>query len=208
MSLFTKKKRCPKCGEKLPLDQFHKNKAKPDGLRVICKNCAKAYHQKYYKENAEKEKAYSRQWCQDNKEQLKARNKQWNEDNVERIRIRNKQYREEHPDKRREYKRTRRAKKKNAPGEFTEDQFERVKEMFNYCCAACGRHEDECGPLTRDHVRPLTPRPGEVAGTNDISNIQPLCFSCNSQKGNRYRDYRKKGFLKNIFQQRDLFGNE
>lgn len=41
-------------------------------------------------------------------------------------------------------------------------------------CANC--HEDR--PLTRDHIVPLS-----RGGTNDISNIQPLCGSCNSSKG-------------------------
>ena len=40
-------------------------------------------------------------------------------------------------------------------------------------------------PWVIDHIIPLNPRPGEPKGSNDLSNLQPLCSSCNSIKGNR-----------------------
>jgi len=36
-------KHCKKCGEDKPLDQFHKNKSKHDGLTTYCKECWKEY---------------------------------------------------------------------------------------------------------------------------------------------------------------------
>lgn len=41
-------KNCYKCGEDKPLDEFHKNKNKKDGLQNYCKACAKVRNRNYY----------------------------------------------------------------------------------------------------------------------------------------------------------------
>lgn len=46
-------KQCNHCRQWLTLDNFHKNKTKSDGLQYICKNCARIYRKKYYKNNRE-----------------------------------------------------------------------------------------------------------------------------------------------------------
>lgn len=69
----------------------------------------------------------------------------------------------------------RRARKKNAPGSFTHQQWLCLCDQFNNKCIRCLRDDL---PLTRDHVVPLS-----RGGTNFISNIQPLCHSCNLAKG-------------------------
>lgn len=71
----------------------------------------------------------------------------------------------------------RHARKLNALGTFTIREWEEKKKEFDYCCAICGTDEAK---LTKDHIIPLT-----KGGSNFISNIQPLCQSCNSRKGNR-----------------------
>jgi len=51
-------------------------------------------------------------------------------------------------------------------------------------CLCCGKNNVV---LSMDHVVPLS-----VDGKNLISNIQPLCVSCNSSKGVKVIDYRTK----------------
>lgn len=49
-------------------------------------------------------------------------------------------------------------------------------EILDYKCQYCGTRER----ITIDHIIPLT-----KGGTNHIDNLQPLCHSCNSSKGNK-----------------------
>ena len=54
-------------------------------------------------------------------------------------------------------------------------------------CPRCNRNwaDIECPPhlnsvITKDHINP-----NFVPGWDEIGNLQPMCFSCNSAKGNR-----------------------
>jgi len=48
-------KKCPRCKKNKELTEFHKNKAKKDGLQHVCKKCRKIYIRKHYLQN---KKAY------------------------------------------------------------------------------------------------------------------------------------------------------
>lgn len=41
-------KKCPCCGEILPVSEFYKDKFRPDGFSVYCKKCKKKRSRKYY----------------------------------------------------------------------------------------------------------------------------------------------------------------
>ena len=69
----------------------------------------------------------------------------------------------------------REALERNAQGSHTTEEWEEVKIRQEGRCAGCGR----VTPLTKDHIVPLS-----KSGTNDISNIQGLCLSCNGRKSN------------------------
>jgi 5-methylcytosine-specific restriction endonuclease McrA len=65
-------------------------------------------------------------------------------------------------------------------GKVTRKMWNDLKEQYGHKCPACG----EAKPLTLDHIVPVF-----LGGTNDMSNLQPLCQSCNSRKGTRIMRY-------------------
>ena len=72
-----------------------------------------------------------------------------------------------------------RARKMAAEGQFTKEEWLLLKRQYHHRCPCCGRAEPDIR-LTVDHIVPLS-----KGGTNWISNIQPLCLSCNSRKHNK-----------------------
>jgi 5-methylcytosine-specific restriction endonuclease McrA len=54
---------------------------------------------------------------------------------------------------------------------------------LNNICPCCGNYT-ETGDFSVDHIVPLS-----LGGTNYISNIQPLCVSCNVKKNARIVNY-------------------
>jgi hypothetical protein len=53
-------KKCLRCGEKKPLDEFNKDSSQDDGKCTRCKTCMKYYRDKYRAENPEHFKKISR----------------------------------------------------------------------------------------------------------------------------------------------------
>lgn len=49
-------KKCPKCGEEKPLDDFAKNSSKKDGRQANCRMCKKASDARYHAQNREAQK--------------------------------------------------------------------------------------------------------------------------------------------------------
>ena len=76
-----------------------------------------------------------------------------------------------------------RARKRGAVGVHTIEEWENLKKRFDYMCLCCKRYEPEI-KLEEDHAVPLS-----RGGSNSISNIQPLCRSCNARKHDKIIDY-------------------
>ena len=80
----------------------------------------------------------------------------------------------------------RRARLKNASGEYTTKEWLGLIKLFERCpmClgvwAAIVPPSNRTSVITVDHIIPIS-----KGGSNSIENIQPLCYSCNSKKGDK-----------------------
>lgn len=70
----------------------------------------------------------------------------------------------------------RRAAKNKTEVHYTLQEWEAMKARFDYMCLCCKKQEPEI-KLNLDHIIPLS-----RGGDNSLSNIQPLCRSCNARK--------------------------
>lgn len=117
------------------------------------------------------------------RERMNEQRRQWYTEHksVHNQRVRN--WASRNPRKRLSYVHTRRARRLENGGRYTSEQWEMLKQQYGYKCLCCG----ETKPLTVDHVIPIA-----RGGSNDISNIQPLCIRCNKSKATKSTDYRKE----------------
>ena len=83
----------------------------------------------------------------------------------------------------------RRARQMEAEGSFSPQEWAALLAQHR-CCPECLRPWDEIpllkgrgSAITIDHKIPLA-----KGGTNWITNLRPLCYSCNSRKGDRLDD--------------------
>ena len=107
------------------------------------------------------------------------------------------EYYKKHPDKWTCQRHNRRAREKNADGEYTETQWKKLVAFYapDGKCLRCKKDPAKMKNLhwkflrlTHDHVVPIG-----MGGTNDIGNLQPLCMPCNLWKTRRIDDFRIDG---------------
>lgn len=104
----------------------------------------------------------------------------WAEQNPDKVRLAKREWKRRNPDSNRKYKSARRQRERI--DRYTEAEWLQLLERYNHQCLGCGATDR----LSADHVVPLA-----LGGSNDISNIQPLCIPCNSKKGVKVIDYRE-----------------
>jgi 5-methylcytosine-specific restriction endonuclease McrA len=141
---------------------------------------------KYQEEHKEQIAQYKKIWTANNKESVDASKRSYYELKREEVIARSKEWAENNPEQVRLAKaanrRKRRAARHASHGRFTVEEFRELCERYGNKCLACGDTEAE---LEADHVVPLT-----KGGSDNISNIQPLCGSCNGKKFVNILDYR------------------
>lgn len=204
---------CGACGETKPIDQFNRDRFDESREYLwrsfTCKACMNAYQKAYRDANPDKRakfyaltkewvdknreeiNAYHREYAKANPDQAKRSKRKWLDKNLKKMaayyRVYNKKRKAIDPEyvkTKREYCRTRTLRRRQVGGSHTIGEWEALKAATGNKCLCCGVSGDEVA-LTRDHVVPLS-----KGGTDDISNIQPLCASCNSKKRARTIDYR------------------
>jgi 5-methylcytosine-specific restriction endonuclease McrA len=234
-------KKCSKCGEEKPLEQFYKFKLGKFGRQAECKVCSTArrrafaatrpdaeresrrswtlrnkekarasqaksrakpenrvrsrrYSAEWYAENKERLKEIRRAWYLDNKDAHNARSRAGYYANTESWRERHKKWARENREKMRGYTASsdakRRAAKAGSVGSWTEKDVREIFQKQRGRCAVCRCRLPES--FHRDHVVPLA-----RGGSNDKSNLQLLCRSCNSRKHKKdpIRFMQENGYL-------------
>jgi 5-methylcytosine-specific restriction endonuclease McrA len=158
-------KTCTKCGNPKPISSFSRNKNKPDGLHIWCKECANASAKDWRSKN----KNYVKSYYIENKAQHSQVHREWVKNNREK-RVLNEQ--------------KRRAHKAVSQGNVTLKDWKELVDSYGGHCLCCGKSGLK---LTMDHIVPLS-----EGGLHAIDNIQPLCVHCNCTKFTNHTDYRTK----------------
>lgn len=131
----------------------------------------------------------ARQWSKDNPEVGRLRKQRAYKADPDKVTERVRRWQRENPDRVRINENRRRTKKTAAGGSYTAQEWKALCAQYDHHCLRCGRQEPEI-ELTADHILPVS-----MGGSSDISNIQPLCKSCNSSKNAKYIDYRTRPTL-------------
>lgn len=80
----------------------------------------------------------------------------------------------------------RRTRKTKAGGSFTDAEWRRLCEFYDFRCLKCNVKFPTIEDFEPDHIKAVS-----RGGTGYIWNIQPLCKPCNMSKHNKEIDYRK-----------------
>ncbi len=148
-------RKCNDCQRQLPQKSYSKKSDSRDGLASICRDCARSRMQVWYSRpgNPEKVSEKAKIWGAANPDLLVA---------IRRV-----------------SKQNRRVAKAASEGSFSSSEWVGLVAQFNSCCGYCLRGENIAGPMTAEHMLPIS-----RGGSNYIENIIPACRSCNSAKRN------------------------
>ncbi|CCF83624.1 HNH endonuclease [Nitrolancea hollandica] len=160
-------KTCAKCGHTGALEDFHRDRSRPDGRFPYCKQCNTKHSRAWVERNHEQYKEYLRAYRDTHLEYLQEYGRAYSKARYQRLR-------EEDPEIWRQYVRSRRAKKR---GQTTNPPTpSEIRARIEHCgrvCVYCGGSYEAI-----DHVVAVS-----RGGGDDLPNLVPSCASCNGSKG-------------------------
>ena len=190
-------KHCPKCNQDLPMEAFTPSQRRRPS--VYCASCQRAYNREYFQANKARLSIINRAYATEHEEDMRAYRRAYQDRNPDMYEQRKPYYQERYQAKRDEIRAYQRAYQKRTPelggrrtmryyarkcgaeGTHTAADWKALRVWFGNCCLCCGATKK----LEADHVIPL-----DCGGSDYISNIQPLCRSCNASKRTQTTDYR------------------
>lgn len=205
---------CSACLEWKSVDEFYSCSTSWDGIRHTCKKCKinmnnkykmnnreyylrkrqeyysryktqptfKEYVKKYSKEHAKEILEYRQVYKTNNRDKIKESNRQYREQNKEWLRETHRIYRQSAKGRLSSRQSVLKRRSKLSEVEFTlskMDWIDVIKSQSNRC-EGCGVEFSDSVKAEVDHIFPLS-----LGGGTTKANVQALCRSCNSSKGNR-----------------------
>lgn len=163
---------CSKCKVEKSSEEFHTRRGTKCGMLSLCKKCNAQKNLEYTRANRDKVNQRRALWRERNAdwypESRRQYNQKWYQENkhlhVWKFRLKNNRRRLQQGGK-----------------HIPDWAWKLVLEVCGGACVKCGSTER----LTIDHIIPLS-----KGGEHDISNIQPLCLSCNDKKNVKVWDGR------------------
>ena len=153
-----------------------------------CKVCQIKRSALYAKQNPERAAEKDRRYKERNREKLAEKSRIYFQENKQKVAPSRLRYQQNNRQQHNEYARLYRDRALTNGGKFTRDEWLDLCQKFGNKCLCCGRDDVK---LASDHVIPIS-----RGGSSNIDNIQCLCKSCNSSKGDKYIDYRpQKSYL-------------
>ena len=92
-------KKCNKCNEIKPKEEFNKCNRNKDGLQTCCRECQKKSQKAWREKNPNYDKEYCKEWRKENSDNIKEYQKIWREENPQK----KKEWCDKNPQKKKEY---------------------------------------------------------------------------------------------------------
>ncbi|MEJ7685613.1 MAG: HNH endonuclease [Variovorax sp.] len=166
---------CTRCGINKPLVDFPKSKGYKGGVNSRCKRCRVEQSAEAMKKRPEHYSAWREKWLAERPGYVDAVRRAWINANPEREKQRQVDWYAANQDKVRARRLNYWARKKSAPGSHSAADVLDLLNLQRGKCACCRCSIEERYDV--DHVTALA-----AGGSNDRSNLQLLCPTCNKKK--------------------------